>query len=76
MGRQLEGEVFASAHHASHPEVYQARDGKTVLTMKVRGTIELRNWVFGFGPWLEVLKPIALREEVAGLPRTASRNYT
>jgi predicted DNA-binding transcriptional regulator YafY len=51
------------------------RDGKTVLTMTVRGTIELRNWVFGFGPWLEVLKPIALREEVAGLLRTASRNY-
>ena len=40
------------------------RDGKTVLTMTVRGTTELRNWVLGFGPWLEVLKPTALRQEL------------
>ncbi len=39
----------------------ERRDGKTVLTMIVRGTTELRNWILGFGPWLEVLKPAALR---------------
>lgn len=52
------------------------RDGKTVLTMTVRGTTELRNWVLGFGPWLEVLKPAPLRQEVATLLREASRNYS
>src|SRR5260370_1716650 len=52
------------------------RDGKTLLTMTVRGTTELRNWVLGFGPWLEVLKPTALRQELAALVRAASRNYT
>jgi len=51
------------------------RDGKTVLTLTVRGTTELRNWVLGFGPWLEVLKPPALRQEIAGLLKTASGNY-
>ncbi|MBF6569586.1 MAG: WYL domain-containing protein [Candidatus Binataceae bacterium] len=51
------------------------RDGKALLTMAVRGTVELRNWILGFGPWLEVLKPPALRAQVAGLLRQASRNY-
>lgn len=51
------------------------RDGKTVLKMTVRGTTELRNWLLSFGPWLEVLKPSALRQEVAGLLKTASRHY-
>ena len=51
------------------------RDGRTILTMTVRGTTELRNWVLGFGPWLEVLKPPALRRELAALLQAASRNY-
>ena len=51
------------------------RDGGTVLAMTVHSTIELRNWVLGFGPWLEVLKPPELREEVSGLLRKGSRNY-
>jgi WYL domain len=44
--------------------------------MTVRGTTELRNWVLGFGPWLEVLRPAALRAELAGLLKTALRHYT
>jgi predicted DNA-binding transcriptional regulator YafY len=51
------------------------RDGRAVLTMTVRGTNELRNWILGFGPWLEVLKPSDLREEVSGLLRKAARHY-
>jgi hypothetical protein len=38
-----------------------------VLTMRVRGTIELRNFVLSLGPWVKVLKPIALRSEISGL---------
>ena len=39
-------------------------DGTAVLTMTVRGTEELRNWILNFGSHLEVLKPRALRDEV------------
>ncbi|MGH7917203.1 MAG: helix-turn-helix transcriptional regulator, partial [Candidatus Binataceae bacterium] len=62
---------------AIHPsQQFQRRaDGHTVLTMKVRGTVELKNWVMGFGPWLEVLKPEALRQEIAGLLNDASAIY-
>jgi len=50
-------------------------DGKTTLTMKVRGTTELKNWILGFGPWLQVLKPAELRNEIADLFSAASRIY-
>ncbi len=50
-------------------------DGRTVLTMRVRGTTELRNWIMSFGPWLEVLKPLELRAEIARLHREALSAY-
>ena len=40
------------------------RDGTTLLTMTVRGTTELLPWILSLGPYVEVLKPRALREEV------------
>ncbi|MGD0945827.1 MAG: WYL domain-containing protein [Candidatus Binatia bacterium] len=51
------------------------RDGTAVLSMTVRGTEELRNWILGFGPWIKVLKPKSLRDEVAQLHRDAARLY-
>jgi predicted DNA-binding transcriptional regulator YafY len=50
-------------------------DGKTVLTMNVRGTDELTNWILGFGPWLEVLKPASLRARVGALLAEAAGRY-
>lgn len=60
-----------------HPtqQLRRRRDGKAVLTMSVRGTEELRNWVLGFGPYLEVLKPRSLRDEVAASLRAAAAQY-
>ena len=51
------------------------RDGRTVLTMTVRGTDELKYWILGFGPHVEVLRPAALRAEVGGLLAGAARAY-
>ncbi len=71
-----ETETYLRARNI-HPtqKFTKRRDGKTLLTMKVRGTTELRNWVLGFGPWLEVLKPPTLRQELAALLKEASRSY-
>lgn len=52
------------------------RDGKTVLSMTVHGTAELTNWILGLGPYVEVLRPRRLREEVAGLLRSAAALYS
>ncbi len=60
-----------------HPtqKFHKQPDGKTILTMNVRGTTELRNWILGFGPWLEVLKPAELRAEIGTLFSEASGIY-
>lgn len=60
-----------------HPtqEFRRRRDGKTVLHMRVRGTAELRTWILGMSPWVLVLKPKALRDEVREMLRSATRLY-
>jgi predicted DNA-binding transcriptional regulator YafY len=46
-----------------------APDGyhKQVLAMRVRGTTELAMWILSHGPYIKVLKPRELREEVEGM---------
>jgi predicted DNA-binding transcriptional regulator YafY len=51
------------------------RDGTTVLTMTVRGTTELVPWILGLGPYIEVLHPRALRDEVRQALTRAARLY-
>jgi len=50
-------------------------DGTTHLTMRVRGTTELANWVLSHTPYIQVLRPRALREEVAARLREAAALY-
>jgi len=72
--RETEDYLRARNVHPSQ-QFTQRQDGKTGLAMTVRGTTELRNWVLGFGTWLTVLTPVALRDEVSTLLRQAARNY-
>jgi predicted DNA-binding transcriptional regulator YafY len=51
------------------------RDGTTRLTMTVRGTTELVSWILSLGPYVKVVKPRALRDEVAAALREAGRLY-
>jgi predicted DNA-binding transcriptional regulator YafY len=51
------------------------RDGTTLLTMTVRGTTELLPWILSLGPYVEVLKPRALREEIQESLAEAMRIY-
>lgn len=50
-------------------------DGTTLLTMTVRGTAELANWILSLGPHVEVLAPAALRDEIADTLRRAAARY-
>lgn len=52
------------------------RDGRVVLTIKVRGTEELKNWILSMGPWVEVLKPVDLRRQIARLLLDGHRLYS
>lgn len=50
-----------------HPtqRFFRGSDGRTHLEMKVRGTTELCNWIMSTSPWIEVLEPAALRQDIA-----------
>ncbi|MFM7737224.1 MAG: helix-turn-helix transcriptional regulator [Alphaproteobacteria bacterium] len=58
-----------------HPSqrVVRRPDGRTTVTLRVRGTVELANWIMGSSPWIEVLRPAALRDEIAERARAALR---
>lgn len=51
------------------------RDGTTEMSMTVRGTAELVHWILGFGPYMRVVTPRALRVEVATALRQAAALY-
>ena len=75
--RSAETELFLRSRLIHPSQQFRKRkDGKTVLSMTVRGTTELRNWLLSFGPWLEVLRPKVLRDEVAALIAESNRHYS
>jgi predicted DNA-binding transcriptional regulator YafY len=71
---QTEAYVRSRTIHRSQ-RFSRRRDGTTIMTMTVRGTTELANWIMSMGPWIEVLKPAALRKEIAERHATAARLY-
>jgi predicted DNA-binding transcriptional regulator YafY len=71
---QTEAYVRSRTIHRSQ-RFARRRDGTTIMTMTVRGTTELANWIMSMGPWIEVLKPAALRKEIADRHATAARLY-
>jgi predicted DNA-binding transcriptional regulator YafY len=60
-----------------HPtQKFESRgDGTTLLSMKVRGTRELKNWILGLGPHAKVLAPAELRDEVRAAHRESAGLY-
>ena len=63
--RNADTAAYLSSRRLHRTQQFTARrDGTTLLTMTVRGTTELLPWILSLGPYVEVLKPRALREEV------------
>jgi predicted DNA-binding transcriptional regulator YafY len=71
---QTEAYVRSRTIHRSQ-RFARRRDGTTIMTMTVKGTTELANWIMSMGPWIEVLKPAALRKEVSQRHGRAARLY-
>jgi proteasome accessory factor B len=45
------------------------------MTMEVHGTVEVTNWLLGFGHKVEVLEPLSLRDQVGAELRQAAARY-
>ena len=71
---QTEAYVRSRTIHRSQRFAHR-RDGTTIMTMTVKGTTELANWIMSMGPWIEVLKPATLRKEIAQRHAKAARLY-
>lgn len=71
-----ETHVYLASRRLHPTQALRARrDGTWVLSMTVRGTAELRYWILGLGPHVEVLRPATLRAEVRALLRRAAAAY-
>jgi predicted DNA-binding transcriptional regulator YafY len=71
---QTEAYVRSRTIHRSQRFAHR-RDGTAIMTMTVKGTTELANWIMSMGQWIEVLKPAALRKEIADRHAKAARLY-
>jgi proteasome accessory factor B len=61
-----------------HPSQISEReaDGSLLWRARVSGLLEIRAWILGWGDGVEVLKPPALRDDVARTLATATARYT
>jgi proteasome accessory factor B len=64
MNAQTEAYLRARLIHPTQ-RFHRRSDGTTMLSLKVRGTEELKNWILGFGAYVQVLQPPKLRAELA-----------
>ena len=60
---------------ASEPGVTELEDGSLEWRATVAGTVEIRLWILAWGDDVEVLKPAALRAEVAATHARAAARY-
>lgn len=44
--------------------IRKLKDGSIIFTARVKGLIEIKKWILGFGKDAEVIKPLKLREEI------------
>jgi proteasome accessory factor B len=59
-----------------HPsQVIEKAANGVVLTLEVRGTVELLSWVLGFGDKAEILEPESLRAEAMRVLTAANHRY-
>jgi len=50
-------------------------DGSVEMCLAIASTVEIINWVLGWGPHCEVLEPKELRDRIAGEHRDAAKVY-
>ena len=60
-------------HPSQKTELFS--DGSGILTLKVRRTRYFRDWVMGWGDFMEVLEPDTLRDEVLQLASSLVNMY-
>jgi len=74
--KDAETHAYLASRRLHRSQAFRARPrGDWVLTLTVRGTAELKYWILGLGPHVEVLRPAALRAEIRAMLQRAVRAY-
>jgi predicted DNA-binding transcriptional regulator YafY len=60
-----------------HPKqrIRELRNGRVELTFRAGGAFEIARWILGWGDAAEVVRPPALRKDIASMLRSAARTY-
>ena len=60
-----------------HPsqKIEQKKDGSIVFKVAVSGTLEIKRWLYQWGPNCEVLAPLEFRKEVAADMKAMAKKY-
>lgn len=60
-----------------HPsqKINMQRDGSVIMTLKVRDTLNFRNWIVEWGDSVEVLEPQSLRSQIYNLGQSLIKTY-
>ncbi|HUY27391.1 MAG TPA: WYL domain-containing protein [Candidatus Binataceae bacterium] len=74
LSAETDARLRARTVHPSQ-KLSTARDGRTLVKLKVKGTAELANWIMAMNPYLAVLEPAALRREIKARTRATMRLY-
>ena len=75
---RFEPAVAARVREATwHPSqvVRELGDGSLEWRARIAGTIEIRLWILSWGDEVEVLEPVALRDDVAATHARAAARY-
>jgi predicted DNA-binding transcriptional regulator YafY len=67
--------IVASSRHHSSETVEANTDGSVAYRVTVAGTHEIKRWILGFGEEAEVVRPKALREDLARSARKMVNAY-
>lgn len=57
------------------PRIRMRRDGRVELTFRAGGAFEIARWILGWGDAAEVVRPAALRREIASMLGRAAATY-
>ncbi|MDD3268322.1 MAG: WYL domain-containing protein [Syntrophomonadaceae bacterium] len=62
-------------YHPSQRIAEECADGSVILEFEVCGLVEMQSWILQWGPQVEVLGPIKLREEIRETARSILKKY-
>lgn len=74
LSAETDARLRARTIHPSQ-QVSIGRDGRALLRLKLKGTAELANWIMAMSPFIKVLEPKSLRDEIRARIRDSARVY-